>query len=242
MPAGALTVVGTGIEIGGHFTPQARVAWESAEEALFLVADPVAATLLTELNPRARSLHEHYRPGRPRLEAYEAMIGEMLSPLREGRSVCAAFYGHPGIFVFPGHEAVRRARQEGFEARLFPGISSLDCLWSDLGVDPALAGCQIYNASDFLHDRRTPDTQALLILLQISVIGQDSHTEQPDWSRLPSLIDYLRGFYPGEHEVIGYEASPYVVAQPNVERVRLLDLASAPLTSAMTLVVPPVGG
>ena len=240
MPAGVLTVIGTGIEIGGHFTPQARVAWESAEEALFLVADPVAATVLAELNPRARSLHEHYRPGRPRLEAYEAMLDDMLAPLQDGRSVCAAFYGHPGIFVYPGHEAVRRAREEGFEARLFPGISALDCLWSDLGFDPALAGCQIYNATDFLVDQRTPDTKATLILLQISVIGQPSHVEHADWSRLPSLIDYLRVFYPAEHEVIGYEASPYVVARPNIERVRLDDLASAPLTSAMTLVVPPL--
>ncbi len=120
-----LTVVGTGIAIGLHLTPEARAAWESAEEALFLVGDPVAAALLAGLNPRARSLQEHYRAGRPRLDAYEAMVEEILSPVRAGRDVCTAFYGHPGIFVYPGHEAVRRARREGFEARLLPGISAL---------------------------------------------------------------------------------------------------------------------
>ena len=242
MPAGELTVVGTGIEIGGHFTPEARASWQSADEALFLVADPVAAALLNDLNPRARSLHELYRLGLPRLDAYEAMIEEILSPLQAGRVVCAAFYGHPGIFVYPGHEAVRRARSEGFEARLLPGISALDCLWCDLGVDPALAGCQIYHATDFLHDERTPDTRATLILLQISVIGQPAHLEQPDWSGLPQLVDYLGRFYPGDHEVIGYEASPYPVARPIVERIALAELASAALTSAMTLVVPPAHG
>ena len=242
MPTGELTVVGTGIEIGGHFTPEARASWQSADEALFLVADPVAAALLTDLNPRARSLHELYRLGLPRLDAYEAMIEAILSPLQAGRVVCAAFYGHPGIFVYPGHEAVRRARSEGFEARLLPGISALDCLWCDLGVDPALAGCQIYHATDFLHDERTPDTRATLILLQISVIGQPAHLDQPDWSGLPQLVDYLGRFYPGDHEVIGYEASPYSVARPIVERIALAELASAALTSAMTLVVPPSHG
>ena len=239
MPTGSLTVVGTGIEIGGHLTPQARVAFEHADEALYLVADAVAAAFLQETNPQARSLSTLYEKGKLRLEAYEAMIDEMLSPLRAGRTVCAAFYGHPGIFVYPGQEAIRRARAEGFQAQMLPGVSSLDCLWCDLGIDPALAGCQIYHTTDFVLQRRRPDTAATLILLQISVIGQPAHLEQPDWSRLPVLVEYLEEFYPVDHEVIGYEASPYPVAKPIVERVALGALASAKLRPAMTLVVPP---
>lgn len=239
MPTGSLTVVGTGIEIGGQLTPQARAAFEYADVALYLVADPVASTLLEEINPRARSLHTLYESGRPRLEAYEAMVDVMLSPLRAGRSVCAAFYGHPGIFVYPGQEAIRRAGAEGFETRMLPGISAIDCLWCDLGIEPALAGCQIYHATDFVVQRRRPDTAATLILLQINVIAQPAHLEQSDWSRLPVLVEYLTEFYPADHEVIGYEASPYAIAKPIVERVRLTDLGSANLRPSMTLVVPP---
>lgn len=239
MSTGSLTVVGTGIEIGGQLTPQARAAFEDAEEALYLVGDGVAAAFLADLNPRARSLHALYESGKRRLEAYEAMVDEMLSPLRSGRSVCAAFYGHPGIFVYPGQEAIRRARVDGFEARMLPGISAIDCLWCDLGIDPALAGCQIYHATDFVVQRRLPDTAATLILLQINVIGQPAHLEQPDWSRLPVLIEYLTEFYPAHHEVIGYEASPYPIAKPIVERAPLSALGGANLRPAMTLVVPP---
>jgi hypothetical protein len=238
MPTGSLTIVGTGIEIGGQLTPQARDAFEYAEEALYL-ADPVAAAVLQKLNPGARSLHSLYERGQPRLKAYEAMVDEMLSPLRAGRAVCAAFYGHPGIFVYPGQEAIRRARAEGFEARMLPGISAIDCLWCELGIDPALDGCQIYHATDFVVQRRRPDTAATLILLQINVMGQPAHLEQPDWSRLHVLVEYLTEFYPADHEVIGYEASPYPIAKPIVERVRLAALGSANLRPAMTLVVPP---
>jgi len=239
MSTGSLTVVGTGIDIGGHMTPQARAAFESADEALYLVADPVARAVLHDIKPDARSLHTLYESGRPRLEAYEAMIEEMLAPIREGRSVCAAFYGHPGIFVYPGQEAIRRAHRDGFVTRMMPGISSLDCLWCDLGVDPARAGCQIYHATDFVAQRRRPDIGATLVLLQINVIGQSAHLEQPDWSRLPVLIEYLTDFYPVDHEVIGYEASPYPIANPHVERVALAKLGSANLGQGMTLVVPP---
>ena len=220
-------------------TPQARFAFEYADEALYLVADPVAAAYLEGLNPRARSLADLYEPSRPRRETYEAMVEEMLTLVRAGRRVCTAFYGHPGIFVYPGQETVRRATAEGIDVRLLPGISSLDCLWSDLGIDPAAAGCQIYHATDLVLQARRPDTAATLILLQISVIGQPAHLEQPDWSRLPLLVDYLLAYYPGDHEVIAYEASPYPIAQPIIVRAPLAGLADVELRAAMTLVVPP---
>lgn len=220
-------------------TPQARFAFEYADDALYLVADRVAAAFLEDLNPRARSLADLYEAGRPRREAYETMVDEMLALVRSGRRVCAAFYGHPGIFVYPGQETVRRATAEGLDVQLLPGISSLDCLWSDLGIDPASAGCQVYAATDLVLEARRPDTAATLILLQISVIGQPAHLEEPDWSRLPVLVDYLLAYYPADHEVIAYEASPYPIAKPIVVRVALADLPDAELRLGMTLVVPP---
>jgi uncharacterized protein YabN with tetrapyrrole methylase and pyrophosphatase domain len=239
VPTGSLTIVGTGINIGGQLTPEARAAFIHADEALYLVADPVAVGLLQELNPRAQSLHTFYEEGRERLHAYEAMVSELLEPVRAGRSVCGAFYGHPSIFVYPGQVAIRQAREEGFDTRMLPGISSIDCLWCDLGIDPGLAGCQIYQATDFVLQRRQPDTAATIVLLQIHVIGQAAHLDRPDWSRLPVLVEYLTEFYREDHEVIGYEASPYPIVRPNIVRVPLTGLVDAELTPGMTLVVPP---
>ena len=239
MSPGSLTIVGTGISIGGHLTPEARAAFAHAEEARYLVGDPVAVSVLEELNPRAKSLHTLYETGRDRLRAYEAMVEELLEPVRGGRNVCGAFYGHPSLFVYPGLEALRIARDEGFDTRMLPGISSLDCLWCDLGIDPAIDGCQIYHATDFVLQRRQPDTAATLVLLQINVIAQPAQLDKPDWSRLPVLVDYLAEFYSADHEVIGYEASPYPIMAPIVERVALAGLAGARLSPGMTLVVPP---
>jgi len=234
---GSLTVVGTGIEAGGHLTPRAKSAWEDADEALYLVADPITTRLLHELNPRARSLHGLYAAGRPRVEAYEAMIDEILEPARRGKRVCAAFYGHPGFFVYPGHEAVGRARAEGIAASMQPAISSVDCLFADLGIEAGF-GCQIYAADDFVERLLRPDPAATLLLLQIGVIGRHDHVEEPDWSGLPILVEHLSEFYAPDHEVIGYEASPYGVVGPIVERAPLARLPEASLTGGMTLVVP----
>jgi hypothetical protein len=237
--AGSLTVIGTGINAGGHLTPQARVAFERAEQPLYLVSDPVAATWLEELNPNARSLAGLFEIGEPRIDAYEAMVDAILEPVRAGRKVCAAFYGHPGVFVHSGHSAVERARSEGFRAWMLPGISSLDCLFADLGIDPGVTGCEIHHATHFLLRRSRPDPSATVVLLQISVIGERRCLQRPDWSRLPVLVEYLCGFYPPDHEVIAYEASPFPGVEPVVERMSLSSLVEAELSAATTLVVPP---
>ncbi len=225
--------------LGAHLTPQARVAFESADDALYLVTDAATAAWLTRLRPDARSLHGHYRLGRPRREAYEAMVDELVRPLPAGRSVCAAFYGHPGVFVYPGNEALRRARSAGFPARMLPAVSALDCLFADLGVDPA-TGCQIYHASDLLDRDVAPETRATLLLLQISVVSQPDAVSEPDWSRLGLLVDHLLRFYPATHEVVAYEAAVYPILTPTVVRCALAELARAPLSTYMTLVVPPL--
>ena len=236
---GSLTVVGTGIDIGGHLTPQARAAFSGADNAFYLVGDPVGARVLAGLHPHATSLDTLYADGKPRLETYEEMAEAILTPVREGRAVCAAFYGHPGVYVYPASVAIARCREEGFAARMFPAVSSIDCLFADLGIDPAARGCQIHHATDFLVARTEPDATALLILLQIGALGQPLHSEQADWSRLPLLVDRLEAFYPRDHEVIAYEASPFPVAGPVVIRAPLGELAAQSLRTGMTLVVPP---
>ena len=137
---GSLTVVGTGIDVGGQLTPQAQAAFVGADEALYLVGDPVAVRLLEGMNPKARSLHGLYREGKDRLTTYGEMVEAMLGPARAGHDVCAAFYGHPGVFVYPARVAMDRAREDGLRVRMFPGISSLDCLFAGPRARPGSIG------------------------------------------------------------------------------------------------------
>jgi hypothetical protein len=85
--------------------------------------------------------------------------------------VCVVFYGHPGVFVQPAHEAIRVARLEGFTARMLPGISAEDCLFADIEVDPGVYACQSFEATDFLVRKRKFDPRSPLVLWQIGSIG-----------------------------------------------------------------------
>ena len=241
MSSGSLTVVGTGIQFGTQMTPEARGVIKNADVVLSLVAEPVMQAALKRLNPETRSLQEHYVVGESRSEAYEAMIAEILSHVRRGLDVCAAFYGHPGVFVAPSHEAVRRAREEGFRARMLPGISAEDCLYADLGIDPARSGCQCYEATDFLVHGRQVDTTAALVLWQIGTVGNSAAAEEATPTGLGVLVEVLLELYPADHDVVVYEASPYPGFDPLVRRVPLVDLSPQDVTAMSTLYVPPAG-
>ena len=241
MAPGSLTVVGTGIQVGTHLTREARVVIEQADIVLSVVAEPAMEGVLERLNANTQSLHHLYELGESRAHAYEAMTEEILRRVREGQNVCAAFYGHPGVFVAPSHEAVRRARAEGFLARMLPGISAEDCLFADLGVDPSRTGCQSYEATDFLVHGRSIDPFAALVLWQIGTVGSSVAAEDARPTGLAVLVERLLEHYPGEHEVTVYEASAYPGFKPLARTVRLDELSPEHVTAMATLYVPPSG-
>lgn len=239
---GTLTMVGTGLRIAGQVTAEALSAITEADKLFHLIQDQVTHRWLEELNPTAESLYDSYRPGRPRRETYEEIVERMLAPVRLGLGVCAAFYGHPGVFVMPSHEAIRRARAEGYDAEMLPGVSAEDCLVADVGFDPGQRGCQSFEATDFLIRHRRFDPSSALLLWQIGGIGVSDFRTEAFWNPrgVAILAETLAGTYGAEHEVIVYEASPYPIVSPLVHRCPLADLPAAPVTSGSTLLVPPL--
>src|SRR6187431_18753 len=168
LPPSELVVVGTGIQALSQATLATQGALRGADVVLFAVTNAWAARWIRDLNPRARSF-DYPRDGRPRREIYRAMVGEIVEALRRNRRVCAAFYGSAALFTFPAHEGVRQARAQGFRARMLPGVSSLDCLFADLGVDPGEGGCQIFEATDFLVKKHAINCRAHLVLFQLAM-------------------------------------------------------------------------
>jgi uncharacterized protein YabN with tetrapyrrole methylase and pyrophosphatase domain len=237
--SGSLTVVGTGIQLGSHLTLEARAAIKQADIVLTLVTEPAARAWLARLNPATRSLHTLYQLGRKRDEAYDAMTNEILRYVRRGLDVCAAFYGHPAVFVTPTGELLRRASAEGFRVRLLAGISADACLFADLGIDPSRSGCQSYDATEFLVHRHRVDPSAALLLWQVGSVGNAVAATEPMPTGLPVLIETLLETYPADHEVTVYEASPYPGYKPLIVRVPLGHLSAGDVTGLSTLYVPP---
>jgi len=164
----------------------------------------------------------------------------MLNSVRAGKMTVGAFYGHPGVFAYPSHESVRIAREEGYRARMLPGISAEDCLFADLGVDPARNGCQSYESTDFLMNGRIIDNSSQVILWQIGVLGDWTFKRNGyDLSSMPLLLERLYQYYPPTHEVIVYEAATLPGCEPLIKKIPLYFLPGAGVTAASTLYIPP---
>jgi hypothetical protein len=155
--------------------------------------------------------------------------------------VCAVFYGHPSVFDRTSHDAVERARAEGFRARILPGITAEDCLYVDLEIDPGTSGMQSFGATDFLVRRRTPDLTVPMILWQVGTVGSRRTTGEVRRPGLVVLAERLAELYGPEHEIVVYEATPFPVGRPMIERCPVRDLADAGVTGLSTLFVPANG-
>lgn len=239
---GRLRVVGTGIRLAGQMTAEAQNLIRNADRVFAVMAESLALEALRELNPWLASLQAHYQVGRPRDETYARMVEALLAPVRAGETVTAVFYGHPGVFVWPAHEAIRQARAEGHAAAMYPGISAEDCLVADLGVDPGVHGCQSYEAADFLVYARVFDPTAVLILWQLAALGditRSTFRTDPEWVRV--LVDMLMETYPADHPVTVYEAAAFPLDETRMDTIPLRSLPECPFTQASTLYIPPLG-
>ncbi|AKS42899.1 SAM-dependent methyltransferase [Wenzhouxiangella marina] len=235
-----LVIVGSGIQLGRHMSPRSISEFESAD-AVFALADPFTFQWLQSRRPELVNLSELYADDRDRRETYEAMTERLLAPLGRGESVCAVFYGHPGVFACVPHRAIERARHLGHVARMEPGISAEDCLVADLGLDPGERGMLACEATQFLINQREADPSALLILWQVTLTGNlDCIGFEAHPPSLELLVGKLARWYPLETEVILYEAARLPIEPFRADRLPLADLPRAGFKEWTTLVIPPI--
>lgn len=226
--------------LGSHLTPLARSHIEQADVVFVAVSDALVEKWIESMHPDVRSLQPYYGEDKSRIKTYREMVNAILTEVRAGKSVCATFYGHPGVFAWAPHKAIAVARKEGYTAIMEPGISAEDCLYADLGIDPGAFGCQHYEASQLLYYKRRIDTGAYLILWQAGMIGDQCKASLGTANVYRQVLaDRLAKDYPPSHRLTIYRAATLPILKPRIERVTLRRLASARLEAPDTLVVPP---
>ena len=84
------------------------------------------------------------------------MAARMAGHAQSGLTVVGVFYGHPGVFTDPSHRAVAIAPRAGIPAQMLPGVSALDCLCADLGIDIGEGSSQTFDATEMMMRARRP--------------------------------------------------------------------------------------
>ncbi len=240
---GKLICVGTGMRMAGQVTPLAQSYIETADVVIGAVPNLFTRNWLQQIAREYICVLGYYSDcdveGKNRRDTYRRMADTILDQVRAGKTVCAAFYGHPGIFACISHMAIKDARAEGFSAEMLPGISAEDCLVADLGIDPGRTGMQSMETTQFMIYERRIDPGALLILWQPGLAGELSLKRfDTTAAKLQVLVDKLARDYPLDHPVILYEAATHPLENTRMDTILLKNLPSAALRQITTLVIP----
>ncbi len=239
MENGKLVIIGSGIKSVSHITLEGLSYVKCADTIIYAVADSITQYWIEKQNANCISLDVFYEEGKPRIDTYKDMISEIDKNLNANSLTCCVFYGHPGIFVYASHKAIELARQKNIEALMLPGISSLDCLFADLSIDPATNGCQMYEATDFLIYEREIDLSTPLILWQVGIVGLLRHTEKlANHHQIEVLKSYLLNFYGYNHKVILYEAAQLPIEEAKIIETRIEDIKKPMLSTKTTMFIP----
>ena len=238
--SGSLVCVGTGMTLGAHISPISKSYIEQADVVFSLMSNGIVERWIEEMNSDVRSLQPFYQEGKNRHITYREMTDAILTEVRKGKKVVAAFYGHPGVFACVAHKAIAQASKENIPAHMEPGISAEDCLFADLCIDPGNTGCQHYETSQFMFYQRNIDPSAYLILWQLGVAGDKSVAKYATSDAYRQvLVDLLAENYPLDHVVVLYQAKVVPIDKIRKEEVLLRDLPSAEVHMHTTLVIPP---
>ncbi|MBI1772124.1 MAG: hypothetical protein HYR68_07235 [Burkholderiales bacterium] len=241
---GSLVCVGTGMRMAGQITPIAQSYIESFDVVVAAIPNIFTRKWIMDVSKEYICLNSYYEDmkidGKDRRDTYRRMADTILTEMRSGKRVCAAFYGHPGIFACISHMAIADAVAEGYSAHMEPGISALDCLVADLGIDPGSRGMQSMEATQFMIYERTIDPTALLILWQPGIAGELALKKlETNEEYLQVLVNKLARSYSLDHEVILYEAATDPLEKTRMDKIRLGDLPQMLLKQITTLVIPP---
>jgi hypothetical protein len=231
---GSLIIVGSGIQ-GIGFTLEAQAYIKSADKVFYCVSNPPTQVWMHQIRPDAYDLYVLYDDIKPRFTTYMQMSEAMLYYVRKGQRVVGVYYGHPGVFVLSTHRAIAIAKREGYYAVMKPGISALDCLCADLGVDPAYPGMQTFEASELLLRKRTPDISCHLVLWQVGLIGEQGYRRKGFINdKFPVLIDYLQQFYGEDFPVTHYVAARHPTFEPTIAVHKLSEMLDPRVRATFT--------
>lgn len=235
-------VIGLGIKSYLQLTREAEQALSASKEVHYLHSDPTVASYLESRVPIARSLEDCYNEGEPRQLAYRRMFGRVIEAILNSTPVAVAIYGNPAVLVNLTWALDEWACENNRIIDVLPGVSALDCMLVDLGIDPA-EGMLSYEANDLLIHKKPLIPDIHLFLWQIGSVESELFSwgeSKPE--RFLGITDFLLKAYPPEHEVIAVScaSSPIVASSVKSVPLKQLPTLSRYLDYSATLYIPPL--
>ncbi|WP_203249787.1 SAM-dependent methyltransferase [Cysteiniphilum marinum] len=233
-----LCVLGAGIKSIAHLTIESVEFLKNADVVLGLLNEPIAKDFIKSKAKKFIDLENIYYSDEVRYKAYANIAEYIVEQTEYYDNVCVIFYGHPMYCVTPSIEAINQAMKKNINIISCPAVSSLDCLLSDLYIDPLENGMQIYTADDLISNKITIDNNIDQVIMQIGFINHEKHVHLSKNENLDNLKSKLLDFYHGETVCFIYEASLYSNCLPIINKQTIASIEKNSVSTLSTLFIP----
>lgn len=234
-----LYIAGSGIKTLAHLTQECKKLINTCDKVLYLLNEPLAKEYILSKTKNSLDLNEIYFSEDSRKAVYNKITTRIITELKQCSTLGVICYGHPFFCADPFLHAAKIATNDGYNVVVFPGISAIDCMFSDLLIDPTTNGLQLYEASHLINSNKTVERLSDLIVLQVGFVNVKNHPHlESSASGFVELCHYLQSIYEPGHECYVYEASLYPSIKPRVEKIRLDKLHSCNVTTLTSIYLP----
>jgi uncharacterized protein YabN with tetrapyrrole methylase and pyrophosphatase domain len=202
MPGPDLILLGYGVEDTLQLTVQTQRLLAQTGKVYSVSLPPGLARFLKSQRIEIEDLTDRFTPGRPFSECYLDVADHLFRRTAEEQPVCFISPGNPMFLNSLNRFLFMQAQQRGLEVQVLPGVSSLDAIINDLGLDAGTFGLQVFDARRLVTRRQMINPAVPLILVQVAGFTADAVAE-PEAGATPdgyeALAAYLAQFYPAEH-------------------------------------------
>jgi uncharacterized protein YabN with tetrapyrrole methylase and pyrophosphatase domain len=238
-----LYLVGLGIVSVRQITRETESALRRSTEVLYACDAIGIADYLGDLCPKVTEVYvATLREGEDRLSKYNRIAAMVLEAALDHPPVSFAVAGHPMVFVYPTQQILKTAGLLGLRVAVLPGISALDCMIVDLGLDPGSQGIQMYETTALLLHRRELQPDVPCFLWQVGSAETRLFTRSRSVpQRFSRLQQHLLRYYPAGHVVRVVYSATHPLARSNILQfpIERMHEHAADIHPGATLYIPP---
>lgn len=190
-----LVLLGYGVADTLQFTIEAQRAIGRATTVYAIAPPPSLITHLKSMRIKVVDLADRLAVG------HEGALDVADFLLRRAALEPPAVLISPGNPLFLNNVArllLQAANERSIAVTLIPGLSVLDTVISDLGLDVTTRGLQIFEARHLLGLRHQPNPRVPLLVLEVGALAVGFPQAEPATVHA-AFHDYLAAFYPADH-------------------------------------------
>ena len=197
----ALMLVGFGVDNGLQLTIEGQRAVSTAEHVYSIGLPEVLRSLFKSSRIPITELDDRFKEGDDYAAAYLDVADHVLKRAAIEPPVALLVPGNPMFQNTLSRFLVQTARQRDVPVQLFPSVSIVDALISDIGLDVTAGGLQVFDARQLVRRAWTINPRIPLVLLALGGLFEGADDAVSRGDSLAALGAQLRLFYPEGHAV-----------------------------------------